>query len=299
MHTMNWDDLRFVLAIAREGNLSRAATVLGVTHTTVGRRLKSCEKQLGVRLFDRTPDGFVLTPAGEDLLGTAEQVEADVLAAQSRLMGRDAELRGPLVVSTLDFLYPLIHEAFVVFLERYPQVEVTISVPMEPVSLTRREADVALRISSSPPEGLIGQRVGRLAFAPYASPALVARFGAGRPLQDYPWLSLDKRLNEPWLDAWFREHAPGARIIAYVDENTLLMRKMILGGVGVFFLPVFEGEALGLSRIGPIQRQHTVDLWLLTLPELRRTRRVRVFIDHISAALRAQNIGWGDETDPA
>lgn len=288
---MEWDNLRFVLAISREGNLSRAATVLGVTHTTVGRRLRSSEEQLGVRLFDRTPEGFVLTPAGEDLVATAETVEASVLSAQSRLMGRDAELRGSLIVSTLDFLYPLIHPAFLLFLERYPRVEVTITVPMDPVSLTRREADVALRMSNSPPEGLVGQRVGRLAFAAYASPALVERIGADRPLEDYPWLSMDKRLNEPWIDNWFRVNAPGARIVARIDENTMLMREMILGGVGAFFMPVFEAQARGLVQIGPTLKENAVDLWLLTLPELRQTSRVRAFMDHIGAALRAQDLG--------
>jgi DNA-binding transcriptional LysR family regulator len=291
---MDWDNLRFVLAISREGNLSRAAAALGVTHTTVGRRLKSSEEQLGVRLFDRTPEGFVLTPAGEDLVGTAEHVEANVLSAQSRLMGRDAELRGSLIVSSLDFLYPLIHDALLVFLERYPRVDVTMTVPMDPVSLTRREADVALRMSNSPPEGLVGQRVGKLTFAAYASPALVSRIGADGPLAHYPCISLDKRLGQQWLDTWFRKNAPGARIVARVDENTMLVRAMVAGGIGAFFMPTFEGKARGLVQLGPVLEQYTTDLWLLTLPELKHTSRVRVFMDHIAAALRAQDLAPQD-----
>lgn len=283
---MNWNDLSYVLAIAREGNLSRAAATLSVTHTTVSRRLQRCEDQLGVRLFDRTPDGFLPTAAGEDVIATAERMETEALSVERRVMGRDAELRGPLYFSTIDFLYPLLHDALSVFLERYPRVELTITTPLDPVSLRHREADVVLRISDAPPEGLIGWRVGQMDCAAYASPALVARVGADRPLKDYPWLSMDRRLNQPHFDRWLQQNAPGARILARIDENALLTRRMVTMGLAVSFFPVFEAELLGLTAVSPILKEFTTDLWLLTMPELRQTSRVRAFLDHMAPALR-------------
>src|SRR5688572_19421908 len=101
---MDWNELRYVLAIARDRTLLRAAATLGVAHTTIGRRLKTLEDQLGVRLFDRTPEGLIPTAAGRDLAAVAEHVEGEVLSAEGRVLGRDAKLRGTLRVSTVDTL---------------------------------------------------------------------------------------------------------------------------------------------------------------------------------------------------
>ena len=101
---MDWDDLRFVLATARAGTLVAAATSLNVTHTTVSRRLRSLEDELGVLLFDRTPDGWLPTAAGEDLVDTAARMEVDVLSLEGRVLGRDRQLTGALEVTTIDSL---------------------------------------------------------------------------------------------------------------------------------------------------------------------------------------------------
>ena len=102
---MDWDDARYVLAIHRGKTLSAAAVTLGVTRTTVGRRLQSAEARLGVRLFDRTETGLAATAAGEELADTAERVETEIQLAEGKLLGRDAELRGRLRVSTVDFVF--------------------------------------------------------------------------------------------------------------------------------------------------------------------------------------------------
>src|SRR6478735_2801792 len=104
MCTMDWDDLRYVLAIYREKTLSGAAARLGVTRTTVGRRLKDAETRLGVRLFDRSGEGFTTTSAGDELAASAVRIEEEIQITEGRLLGGDAELRGRLRVSTLDFI---------------------------------------------------------------------------------------------------------------------------------------------------------------------------------------------------
>lgn len=122
---VDWDDLRYVLAITRDGSLVRAAAHLGVAHTTVGRRVKTLEDQLGVRLFDRTPEGFIPTAAGEDLAKVAERIEGEVLSAEGRMLGRDARLRGPLRVSTADILFHGFESTFASFVARFPSVDLT------------------------------------------------------------------------------------------------------------------------------------------------------------------------------
>jgi len=285
---MDWDDLRYVLAVSREHTLSRAAANLGVTHTTVGRRLRAIEERLGVRLFDRTPDGFLPTPAGQDLSEAAERVEGEVLSVEGRVLGRDAQLQGKLRVSTLDFLFIGFHDAFASFMARYPSVDLTVTTTTSEVSLTRREADVVLRLSNSPTEYLVGRKVGRMAFAVYGSSALVERLGPDAGYGAYPWLNWDERTDTAWLDGWLAKNAPGAQIVMRMDGSALVLRKLLAEGTGVHFYPCIDGDAdPALRRVGPIHPEFSRDLWLLTLPELRGTSRIRAFMDHMAEALCA------------
>jgi DNA-binding transcriptional LysR family regulator len=287
---MDWDDLHLVLAISRGRSLARAATALGVTHTTVGRRLAALEQQLGVHLFARTPDGLVATAAGQDLADTAEPIEAEVHAASARVQGRDAELRGPIRVTTLDFLFERYRPVFADFVERYPDVALTVTSPVERVSLTRRDADVAVRLTNAPAEHLLGRRVDRIQFAVYAARTLVESLGPDPRWEALPWIGWDERLEAEtrWLTAWWAQHAPGARVVLRVDDNARVRRTALLAGIGAFFLPTFEGDALPeLCRVGPVLTATDQSVWLLTLRELRATRRIRVLLDHLETGIRA------------
>jgi DNA-binding transcriptional LysR family regulator len=284
---MDWDDLRYVLAIARKGNLSRAASGLGVTRTTVGRRLRAIESRLGVRLFDRTPEGFAPTAAGQDMREIAERMEASVHALEGRVLGKDVQLEGKLRVSTVDFQFTCFREAFASFVARYPRVELTVSMSNEAVSLTRREADIALRVTNTPPEHLVGRKVADVRYAAYGSQALVARFGRDAPYSAFPWLHLDERLSPRRLDGWLARNAPRARIAMRLDSATSI-REAIRAGIGIQLLATYDGDTdPDLVRVGPLQ-DDPFGLWLLTLPELRTTSRVRAFMDHMVEALRAR-----------
>ncbi len=280
---MDWDDLRYVLAVARQKTLSQAAGHLGVTHTTVGRRVRAIEMRLGVRLFDRTPDGFIATAAGQDIREVAESMEGDVLALEGRVLGQDAHLSGSLRVSTLDLLFDAHHDLLASFVDRYPSVELTVLTTANEVSLTRREADVALRMSNTPPEYLVGRRVGRVAFAVYASNALVERTGADARLVDYPWLHWDNPATARWLDGWLDDNAPGARVAMRMGDDHAILRGALRSGVGVHFYTCYDGASdPALTRISPTYPEFSRDVWLLTLPGLRNTRRIQAFMSHVA-----------------
>jgi DNA-binding transcriptional LysR family regulator len=280
MASLEWDDLRFVLALQRGQTLSAAAVTLGVTRTTVGRRLRDAEQKLGVRLFDRTGEGFVATVAGEELAETALRIEGEIHLTEGRLLGRDAELRGRLRASTVDFVFAGFPDVFAGFIRRYPGVDLTVGVTTEQVSLIRREADVALRLGNNPADGLVGRRVGRVQFEAYAARALVERVGAGAPLAAFPWLHSDERSDGRWLDGWLAKHAPGASVSMRSDDYAV-RRRAVSAGIGVHFLPCFDGDAdPDLVRVGVRLAQEARDLWVLTLPDLRNSSRVRAFMDH-------------------
>lgn len=293
MVSLEWDDLRMVLALARERTLSNAAGTLGVTRTTVGRRIADAERRLGVRLFDRTGEGFVPTVAGQELAETAERVETEVHLVEGRLLGRDARLRGPLRVSTVDFIFAGFPRVFASFVERYPGVRLTVGVTNAQVSLARREADVALRLGNTRARGLVGRRVGAVEFALYAARSLVDRVGVRAPLSAFPWVHMDERSDGRWLDGWLAEHAPGASVSLRSDDHAV-RRAAVMAGIGVHFLPCFDGDAAAdLVRIGGRRTAETRDLWLLTLPDLRTSSRIRAFMDHVYEAFAANQRGAG------
>jgi len=286
LHSVNWDDLRYVLALARHRTHSQAAAQLRATHTTVARRLRMIESALGARLFESTPDGHVPTPTGLEVLGVAERMEAELLGLEARVLGGDARLQGKLRVTTMDILFRRYQGAISSFLQRHPGVELTLICSDTEAALNRREADVALRMSNSPPEHLIGRKLGQVDFAAYARRELAESLGGARAgYAALPWLHWDERLNPKWLDTWLAEHAPGASIPLRVDAGSLALREIVAAGFGVHFLATCEGDTdPRLVRVGPVERTFSRDVWLLTLPELRTTARVRAFLDHMSEA---------------
>lgn len=283
---MNWDDLRFVLAVARAGTLTGAARELDVVRTTVGRRMQALEAALGVRLFDDTQQGLLPTAAGQDLAESAARLEAEVLGVRARLEGRDEALRGPLRVSTIDFVYEAFAEVFAGFVADNPGVELSVLSTDEEVSLRRREADVAVRMKDAPPDTLVGRRLGRVEFPIYAARSLVARVGAGAAPEAFPWLRFDARDDGRGLEPWYERYAPGAPTVMGFDAYSV-MRHSVRAGLGVHFVARFDAARFEeLVEIGPDGQPPTRTLWALTLPELRRNRRVRAFLAHLDEAVR-------------
>ncbi|GHB06561.1 LysR family transcriptional regulator [Modicisalibacter luteus] len=276
---LQWDDLRIVLAIAQEGSLSGAARHLKVSHATVFRRLESLERRLGARLFERGRRGYVPTIAGEDLSSTAARMEAEWLGAQRRIAGQDLQPTGTLRVTTTDALFEgLLAPMFAEFRNAYPEIALDVVISNQLFNLTRREADIAIRPTSFPPDTLVGRRIGRLAQAVYGANAL------GHQEAD-TWIGAEEGLGYRVLDRWMNEQ--GANMAcAYRVDSVLGMRAAVRSGAGKAILPCYlADDEPGMARLSdPIEAMAT-DLWLLTHPDLRGTLRIRLFFDHIAHAV--------------
>lgn len=294
MDGMNWDDLRFLLAIGREGTLTGAARELGVNHSTVSRRLQAVEENLGTRLFDRLPQGYEPTPAGRGVLDIAEEVETRVHRIDRELVGADARLSGTLRVTTLDVINERYMGDIAEFAKRYPGVDLELCLDDMPRSLARREADVALRMSNAPAEHLVGRRLAHAEFGLYGSRALVEAH-AGQDgfdgddfgqLQALPWLAWAERMGARLTEAWMDTHVPDANVALRVDSSNAMI-SAIRHGLGVQFIACFLGDAEpDLVRLRPPEPGFGMDLWVLTHADLRGTARVKAFMDHISQAVR-------------
>lgn len=284
----NWDNLRVFLAVARTGSLSAAARDLGVNHSTVFRRVAGFEEDLGVRLFERHREGYALTAAGEEMLAASGEIEERVQLLDRRISGRDLRLSGSLRVATTDTLMQaLLPPLFAAFRAAFPRVELEVAVAQEFVSLGRREADVAVRAGLRPPESLVGRSVARLGFAVYGSPAYLAG-RAEAPLAAQDWLGPDESLAHTAVAGWLRDQVPPARIL-FRSNSLVVLYQAARAGLGLALLPCFLADPdAALSRLTPPLPGVENELWLLTHADLRRSARVRAFLDFLHEALVGQ-----------
>jgi len=284
---MEWDDLRLVLAIARARSLSGAARALAVNHATVFRRLAAIEARVGVRLFDRHKGGYVPTAAGEEFARVAGAIDEQVADLDRRLTGRDLRLEGTLRVTTVDTLATtLLAPIFAQFVQTYPGVTLELTVANAIASLSRREADVAVRPTPGPPEGLVGRRIADLAVAVYGSRAYLKRTGE-RSERDHAWIAPDDSLSHLAQAKWLQRLAPSR--IALRADSMHAMCAATEAGVGLAALPCYFADTRkDLVRVGALRPDLSIGLWILTHEDLRRTARVRAFIDMAAAGLAAK-----------
>ncbi|MEE8350700.1 MAG: LysR family transcriptional regulator [Rhodospirillales bacterium] len=286
---MNWDDLKYFLAVARAGSLSGAARTLGVNHSTVFRRIQEFEERLGVRLFDRLPSGYALTTEGDDMLASVEKVDAEIDGLNRRLSGRDLRLSGALrITTTSTLIHWVLARHMAEFTKAYPGIDLELVVATDFFNLSKRQADIAIRPTLSPPESLIGRRLSKLAFAPYASgDYLSGAKGAKAPLKAHTWIGFDDNLSHLAAAKWLRDSLPGAAIGLRVNSLTAML-STARAGMGCAMLPCFMGDQeKSLKRLSPPLVKAGSELWLLTHEDLKKTARVRAFMDFFADALKS------------
>jgi len=286
---MDWNDLRFALAIARGGTLASAARRLGVNHSTVFRRLNAFEDRLGVRLFERLPEGYVPTPAGERVLARVERVEAEIDGLGREVAGLDERLCGEIRLTTAPNLaYHYVAPWLVDFRARYPELRVDVAVSIEARDLGRREADVALRATSAPPQHLVGRRAAAFPWWVCAGEAWLAANPAPTgmaALAGCPVIGADDAMRRLPAFAWADRHLPAERFVARSGDIDT-MAALAIAGLGLALLPQDQVKP-GLARLFPVEPPATTELWLLTHPDLRRVPRIRALVEFLAERLRA------------
>ena len=281
---VGWDDMRLVLAIGESGTLSGAARELGIDHSTAFRRLGALEAKLGVRLFDRARDGYAPTPAGEAMVATAGRMDAEISILERTLAGQDLRPNGTVRVTTTDTLIGVLTPCFAAFRRSFPEIVLEVVVTNAFLTLTKRDADVAIRPAAAAPEALVGRRVATIATAMYG----VGSAGTAVDVDDpgvHAWVGPDDSLAHIGFAKWLRANVPSDRIV--YRSNTLLgLLAAVRAGLGLAALPCFLADPEpGLRRLGPVMPEMATGLWLLTHADLRKVARVRAFLDFIAEEL--------------
>ncbi|MCA6112378.1 LysR family transcriptional regulator [Bradyrhizobium cenepequi] len=285
--TLSLDDLRLIRAIGDAGTLTGAARLLRIDHSTAFRRLGAIERRLGTKLFERARDGYTPTSAGEMAIATGAHLLAGLADLEQRLAGEDLRPTGTVRVTTTDALVDLMAPVLAELRADHPGIAIELNVANQFFTLTKREADIALRPAAEAPEQLAGRRLANVATAPYASSSYLRRNGK-KPLSEYHWLGFDDSLSHLRSARWMAAHLPAEQIVFRAD-SLLALRSAARAGLGVAALPCyFADKTPELRRVeSPIPEMEGT-LWLLTHPDLRKVARIRTVLDVMAGALSRQ-----------
>lgn len=285
---MNWNDLRYVLAVARTGSLLAAGRELEVDHTTVGRRIEAAERSLGIRLFLRTTTGYVLTADAERLVAPLRRVEEAVHDVARSAQTQDHALAGSIRVTSPETLgASYLAARLAEFRQAHPKLQVELMPGGEVLDLARRAAEVAIRTFATRADGIAVRRVAEVRYGFYASAAYLKRCPLRSPadLANHAVLGIPPGSNE--VEArWLERLAPGVAPVFSSPVSAVLLEAARADG-GVAILPRYLGDAERKLRHVAMPHPPAESLWLTVHRDLRGTPRVRALLDFLHTTMTA------------
>jgi len=275
---LDWEDVKSFAVVAEAGSVRRAGKILGVHHSTVSRRIDSLEHALGTRLFDRQPEGYVLTTAGEHFVSVAREIGIRLNDAGRQISGQDRDMSGTVTVTMAE---SMASQAFgprlAEFADSHPDIEVRILTTTNKLDISRREAEIAIRIDNNPPDTLVGKRLFAYNQTVYASPSYLARHDFQNAPEKARWIGW--RDNESRFPDWAKDTEFGNVPVWGFFPDPTLQQAAARGGLGLVMLPCFLGDRdKMLVRASNRKPTKARDVWLLTHSDLRRTARIRAFM---------------------
>lgn len=280
---MNWDDLKFFLALSREGSVSGAGRALGVKHTTVARRIQALEQHMGTRLFDRTRSGYSMTQAAENLFDDVLKLEEKVQQVDHKSSDQDAALAGVVKLTVAhDLANRLIVPEIGKFINAYPKIELQLLMTTGLIDLAAREADIAIRMTPSPPEYLVGRELMKLRHGIYGTE------GAFNKLSDAVNVILFR--DEVDHPSWVTDHFKNVNVVLRVDDVSS-MAVATKSGLGISKMPCLIGDTEPtLRRLDVDIGVSTWGIWMLNHIDLRATARVRACKDFLQDLLESKRL---------
>ncbi|SFC74227.1 LysR family transcriptional regulator [Pseudoalteromonas denitrificans] len=267
---MNWDDLRYFLALARLNTVSAAGRDLGVKHTTVSRRIKALEQQLKTRLFDQLHYGYALTQAGENLYPHAVIMEEQAHSLDRNILGLDSQLEGRLKLTAAhDVFSRLVIPHLGLFKRAYPKIDLQLLGATGLADLSARQADIALRLTAKPPDNLIGKRVLPLTLGIYASKKYLDSLDdINHPKDAVLW-------QDEQIPDWLNQHFSSCNVTVRANDVTTIL-ACLNNHMGIARIPCYLGDSSPeLRRIDIPLSPSKWSVWVLSHVDLRATARVR------------------------
>jgi DNA-binding transcriptional LysR family regulator len=284
-----WTDFHTVLTVAQQGNVAKAYPALGMTHSTLLRKLDQIESRLKTKLFERSRSRYALTAAGHEIVQAALAFEPLAAAAEMRVRGQDLRPSGEVRVTVASVVIEhLLAPVLAQFGSAFPEIQIELVASREHVSLRRREADVAIRIADAVPDWLVGRKLAELEYKVYGRGRSRAT-ATLRTVEDLAgerrWIGFERDARDLKFDRWLADKVPESSVVLRVDTFTHAA-TMVRAGLGIALLPAFVEASLPDLRplTAPISALRT-PLWILTHPELKESMRIKVLMRAFGPAL--------------
>ncbi len=286
---MDWRALQDVVAVAETGSLSAAARRLNVSQPTVGRRIEQLEYQLGAVLFNRTAQGLFLTSVGENILSHAKQMEEGALAIERTATGANQQLQGTVRVSLIEDLgINWLPKKLGEFHVQFPQLTIEVNIDNREVNLSRREADIAVRLARPEQPDLICRKVAMLHFGLYASQSYLAEYGVPEKisdLKDHYHVGFDEEMRQTpqiqKLESFFNQN-----YIRHRSNSHMEIIEATSAGLGCGAFCCFVAESRpDLQRVLVTEIDYAREIWLVTHAEINSSARIRTVFDFLGSAL--------------
>ena len=277
-------DLNLILALVRGKTLARAAELLKVDVSTVFRAVRRLESATGTALFDKSRAGYQPTSAAIVLAQQAESAEQALALAQISLEQGQQIVSGTVrLTCTEAVLQSLLLPALRRFMPDYPGLKLELNTSSTFANLSRRDADIALRLTNTPPQHLVGTRLGTVSYRVCASEESLRRSGH-TALEEMAWIAPDDFLPDHPTVAWRRQQLPGVNL-AHRCSSMLAVAQLVRAGMGVAALPDFMLRESELQQLGTALEDYDTALWLLTRPDCRGLRSVSALFSELTSAI--------------
>lgn len=281
---IDWDDLRLCLAVARAGTLSAAGEALGLSHSTLLRRVSAMEKRLGVTLFSRSSNGYTPNAAGKSVIAAASAIEAQIHDTVADVHGRDRSMAGVIRFAVPDLSGQALMDIVRLFVDAHPDVEIIFDASQKPSGLTLGDCHIALALTAEPPAGQVGNPIGSVGFAAYINEDVANERDSGL----LAWVGLSPSLHHLPV-ARFNDQFKGRYKRQHICNSVAMQYAAIRRGLGIGVLACAIGDAdRKLVRCSPVFTDDSLTLWLMHRKELRRNARITAFHRHL---LRHLQIG--------
>ncbi|KAJ56209.1 hypothetical protein ACMU_10680 [Actibacterium mucosum KCTC 23349] len=291
MRHLNWDDLRLFKSLIEAGTVRQAGEDLGISHSTVARRISHLEDVVGLPLVSRHRGEYVLTEAGRDMLNVARQINSSVTGLERRAVGQSQDLTGEIRLSMVDaMIHSPIMAALKVFCATYSCIHLELDLRNCVADLDRHEADLALRFTKEPDEHLIGRKLVQCGTAVYASKTYAMRFRDEGSEFTPQWIGFQpQNASKAWRE---RTPYPSAPIVGTIASLAGQMAAC-KAEMGMATLPCFMAEPDDqLERLSEVRHPPHYALWVLRHPDLRRNARVQVLVDFLSSHFKENARGY-------
>lgn len=283
MHKMRWDDLQFVHEVAEHGSLSAAARSLGVNHATVLRRISALEDRFGIRLFERPPGGYRMTPEGREILSALQVIDRTVNGVERALPVVGRGLHGRVRVTTTDSLADLILPRHLVALrERHADLEIELVVSNAPVSIDQAQAEITVRPTRMLPPDLVGHHAAEMRFSVYGHRNDLGTFSARA--EEHRWVGVAPPLTRSPVGAW-QDRTIGPFVTMRAD-SFLTVARLVEAGMGLAMLPDFVAKAHpDLVQVLQYEERLVTSVWVAAHADLTHAEPVRILLDALTEAL--------------